>query len=276
MTVYASQHVDVGGLRLRYIDEGPRGSEAGDSAPLLVIPGHTARIEGFDQMVPTLSVNHRVLVVDLPGSGESEKPDIDYTLQLYEDSLVGFLDALSIDEAIPVGGSLGGNLVLRLGHRFPERFRRLVLWSPGSAWKARPWLATLMRRVAGKALFWPTVRIQSRYWYSPDFPGREQSLRDTFDYYRRVMSPGFVAMYWGLAADQVATSLFDIAPTIAQPTLLMWGDQDHGAGMGAGVARLHELLPHCELVVFPGARHSLEAEIPNALAERIVGYLASS
>jgi pimeloyl-ACP methyl ester carboxylesterase len=270
MTTFPAQRIDVGGIGLRYIDVGPR-----HGTPLLIIPGHTARIEGFDAMVPALSADHRVLVVDLPGSGESDKPDIEYSLRLYEDTLVGFLDALGIDGAVPVGGSLGGNLVLRLGHRFPDRFERLVLWSPGSAWKARPWLATLMGRVGGRALFWPTVRIQSRYWYSPDFPGRDQALRETFDYYRRVMGPGFVAMYWGLAADQIGTSLFDLAPAIQQPTLLMWGDQDHGAGMGDGVARLHRLLPHSELVVFPGARHSVETEIPQALAGAILGYLSA-
>ncbi len=261
----------MGGIGLRYIDEG---EGAGD--PLLVIPGHTARIEGFDEMVPLLARSHRVLVVDLPGSGESDKPDIAYSLRLYEDALTGFLDSLGIERAVPVGGSLGGNLVLRLGHRFPARFPRLVLWAPGSAWRAKPRLAALMRAIAGPRLFWPTVRMQSRYWYSPDFPGRADALQSTFDYYERVMCPGFVGMYWGLAADQIATSLFDIAPQIRQPTLLLWGDQDHGGGMGKGVARLHQLLPHDRLVVFPGARHSLETEIPGALAATILGYLATT
>jgi pimeloyl-ACP methyl ester carboxylesterase len=131
-----------------------------------------------------------------------------------------------------------------------------------------------MRRMANEPMFWLTVRGQSRFWYHPDFPGRQQALDETFDYYRRVMGPGFVAMYWGLAADQIATSLFDIAPAITQPTLLMWGDQDHGGGMGKGVARLHRLLPNNELVVFPGARHSIEAEIPDAVAAAILDYLS--
>ena len=115
-------------------------------------------------------------------------------------------------------------------------------------------------------LFWPTVWVQSRYWYSDDFPRRAAALAETFAYYREVMCPGFIRMYWGMAADQVSHSLFDIAPEIKQPVLLMWGDRDNGANMGAGVARLHHLLPHNELRVFPGARHSLEAEIPTELA----------
>jgi len=263
--------IDVDGMRLRYLDTGG-GSEA---LPLVIIPGHTARIEGYLPLLPSLSASHRVLVLDFPGSGESEKPDRPYDLRFYEDTLIAFLDRLGIDQAVPVGGSLGGNLVLRLGHRFPDRFPRLVLWAPGSAWKAKPFAARVTRTIIGskllrKAMFWPVVRIQSRFWYSPDYPDRQRELDETFAYYRRIMSPGFLAMYWGMAADQLQRSLFDLAPDISQPTRLMWGDQDHGAQMGKGVARLHQLLPDNVLQVFPGRRHSLEAECPDELAEQIL------
>ena len=268
VTVLEPRWIDLGGLRLRYLD-------VGDGPPLLVIPGHTSRIEGFAELVPHLVDHHRVLILDCPGSGESAKPVRRYDLRFYEDTLVGFLDALGVEGATPVGGSLGGNLVLRLGHRFPDRFDRIILWAPGSAWEAKPAVARVTEaiaasRLAGRALFWPTVKVQSRFWYHPDFAGRERELRETFAYYRRVMGPGFVAMYWGMAADQLRHSLFPLAPEVAQPTLLMWGDQDHGAGMGDGVARLHELLPDSRLHVFEGRRHSLEAECPAELGARIL------
>lgn len=264
-------------MRLRIHDARPAGGDGG-RLPLLVIPGHTARIEGFEAMAPTLAERHRTVVVDCPGSGESDKPVRRYDLAFYEDTLVAVLDELGIDQAIPVGGSLGGNLVLRLGHRFPQRFPRLILWAPGSAWKAKPLVARVTRAAAatpvGRLLFWPVVKTQSRFWYHPDFPGRDEELAETFAYYRRIMGPGFLAMYWGMAADQVGRSLFDLAPHIRQPTLLMWGDQDHGAGMGKGVARLHQLLPDSRLHVFAGRRHSLEAECPDDLAAQVLAFAA--
>lgn len=261
------------GMRLRYIDVGPTDPQApGDT--LVVIPGHTARIEGFDAMLPILTARHRVLVLDFPGSGYSEKPNREYTVALYLDTLIAFLDAVGVQQAIPVGGSLGGNVVLRLGQRWPQRFPRLVAWAPGGSWEAQPRLAALIQRLGGRILFWPMVWIQSRFWYSNDFPGRAAALAETFTYYREVMSPGFIRMYWGMAADQVAHSLFEVAPEVHQPVLLLWGDRDNGANMGAGVARLHRLLPHNELHVFPGARHSLEAEIPSQLAQVIDEFVS--
>jgi pimeloyl-ACP methyl ester carboxylesterase len=225
-------------------------------------------------LVPRLARTRRVVVLDYPGSGYAQKPDREYSLALYEDVSTGLLDTLGIGVADLAGGSLGGNLVLRLGYRYPDRFPRLAPWAPGSAWKPQPRIGRAMRALRGYPLFWPIVWIQSRYWYGPEWPGREDALADTFAYYREVMGPGFVRMYFEMAADQVERTLFEIAPAIQQPVWLGWGDQDHGANMGAGVAKLAKLLPHCELQVFPGARHSLAAEVPDALAAAIDGFLA--
>jgi pimeloyl-ACP methyl ester carboxylesterase len=275
-TPFAQRDLRVLDLRLRYVDEGPR-EAAGPGHPagpaLLLIPGHTSRIEEYDGLVPVLSRRRRVIVFDFPGSGYSEKPDAPYSLRLYEDAAIAVLDALGVGRAHLAGGSLGGNLVLRLAHRFPERFERLAPWAPGSAWEASPRIGRAMRALSSYAAFWPIVRIQSRYWYGKQWPGREAALADTFAYYREVMGPGFVRMYFDMAADQVERSLFDVAPEIPHPVWLGWGDRDDGANMGAGVARLYGLLPRCELRVFPGARHSLAAEIPEQLAAGIEEFL---
>lgn len=270
-TPFQQRDVEIDGMRLRYIDEGPHRPPG--RGTVLLIHGHTSRIEEYDGLVPTLAEHLRVLVVDLPGSGYSAKPDRTYSLTFYEDTLIGFLDALQVDRAHLAGGSMGGNLTLRLGYRFPDRFERLAPWAPGSAWPAQPFVADVMRRSTSYTLFWPIVRIQSRYWYSADWPPRDAWLAETFAYYREVLGPGFVRMYFDMAADQVGWTLFDIAAEVRQPTWLGWGDRDHGANMGAGVARLHELLPNSELHVFPGARHSLAAEVPGPLAAAVNEFL---
>lgn len=274
-TPYEQRDANVLGLRVRYIDVGPEDPavpRAGAPA-LLLIPGHTSRIEEYDGLVPVLARRHRVVVLDYPGSGYAEKPDRAYSLQLYEDVSTGLLDALGIGRAHLAGGSLGGNLVLRLAHRHPDRFDRLAAWAPGSAWRAQPRIGRAMRAIRSYALFWPIVWIQSRYWYGEAWPGRAAALADTFAYYREVMSAGFVRMYFEMAADQVERTLFEMAPAIRHPVWLGWGDQDHGADMGAGVAKLAALLPRCELRVFPGARHSLAAEVPGELGAAIEDFL---
>ncbi|MEZ5203304.1 MAG: alpha/beta fold hydrolase [Acidimicrobiales bacterium] len=98
--------IEIDGMRLRHLDVAPRSGTA-DGPPVLIIPGHTARIEGYLDLVDRLCDRRRVLVLDCPGSGESAKPVRRYDLRFYEDTLVAYLDALGIERAVPVGGSLG-------------------------------------------------------------------------------------------------------------------------------------------------------------------------
>lgn len=264
-------------MRLRYVDVGPTERDGDDTTPLLLVHGHTSRIEEYDDLVPHLARRHRVLVVDLPGCGYSDKPNQAYTLQLYEDTLLGFLDALGVQQARVGGGSLGGNLTLRLGHRVPDRFPELAAWAPAGAWQPAKAVADVgkaMGRAAGRFLFWPFVWVQSRYWYEARWPKREQTLRDTFAYYREVMGPGFVRMYFEVAFDQFLHTHFSYASSITQPTLLGWGDRDHGLRMGEGVKRLAGMIPRAELKVFPGARHSLANEVPEQLASAVNDFFA--
>lgn len=90
-TPFAQRDIEVGGLRLRYIDVRP---EAEPRSTVLLIHGHTSRIEEYDGIVPHLAEYLRVLVVDLPGSGYSDKPEREYSLAFCEDTLTAFLDDL--------------------------------------------------------------------------------------------------------------------------------------------------------------------------------------
>jgi pimeloyl-ACP methyl ester carboxylesterase len=264
----------LGDLRLRYVDVRPD-TERGP--PIVMLHGLASRLEEYEQIVDRLHTGRRIIAMDLPGNGYSDKPDRLYTLAFLEDAVLGLLDRLDVVHADLAGGSLGGNLTLRLGHRAPERFRRLVAWSPGGAWEPKPLLGAmsrlLLRLRAGASLFWPIVWLQSRYWYKAAWIGRQNALAEAFEHFREIHGPSFVRMYFELACEQVLTSLFPIAPSIAQPTLVLWGDEDHALGMGPGVKRLVELLPDARLRVVCGARHSLASEVPEEVAGEMDQFL---
>jgi 2-hydroxy-6-oxonona-2,4-dienedioate hydrolase len=265
------QHTTVlDGIRLRYLDVGRQNGEP----PLLLLHGLASRIEEYEQLVAGLDPSHRrMIVLDLPGNGYSDKPDRHYTLQLMEDASLALLDHLGVRYANVAGGSLGGNLTLRLGLREPERFGKLAAWAPAGAWDVQRVWPDLLRLLPRRLMFWPMVHGQSLFWYRRDWPGKERALREAFAHFREVYGPGFRNMYFDLGYEQVTTSLFPVAPDIRQPTLLLWGDQDDGLGMGRGVHRLEQLIPNARLVVFRGARHSLAAEVPGPLARSIDAFL---
>lgn len=273
-THFAQRDVRVGGVRLRYVDVAPARGAPADALPVLILPGHTARLEDYDALVAPLARGRRVLLADLPGKGYSEKPVRHYDYAYYEESAAGFLDARGVPRVDLVGGSLGAALALRLAHRFPERVRRVVGWAPGSLAEPHPWLARAFR-LAGR--FPPFVRlalrIQSRFWFSEGYAGREAALREKFAYFDEVMGPGFAAMYVGMAADSIGTSLLPLAPAIEQPTLLLVGSLDEGGGVQQGLRRLVPRLPHGELRVVPDAGHSLASEALGPLVAACEDFL---
>lgn len=273
-TRYPQQDVKVHGLRLRYVDVQPKVER---DAPLLLIHGHASRIEEYEALIPYLAQTRRVLIPDLPGCGYSEKPDdVRYTLSFLEDSLLGFLDSQHVTRAHVAGGSMGGNLALRLAHREPERFARAAAWAPAGVWEHK--LAIALGAALARWLkvpFWPVVWIQSRFWFSRHWPQRDAMLADVWSYYREVYDEGFRRSYFDLTLDQSVSSLFDRAARIRQPVYLAVGDRDHALGLRKGVERLAKIIPRARLRLF-GASHSLASEVPAALGREVDAFLSES
>jgi len=279
LRVRATKHeqrdaVVLGDVRVRYVDVAATGE---DGPPLVLLHGIASRLEEYEDLIDRLRARRRVVALDLPGNGYSDKPARRYTLAFLEDAVLGLLDHLGLPYADLAGGSLGGNLALRLAHREPRRFRRLVAWGPAGVWEPMRGIDVLHAIASrlGAPFFWAAVWLQSRFWYHPRWQGRRRALAEAFAHFREVSEPSFVRMYFDLCREQVATSLFPIAPAIAQPMRVVWGDDDHALGMGKGVKRLVSLLPNASLCVVHGARHSLAAEVPEKLAGEVDAFLAA-
>ncbi|WP_264991247.1 alpha/beta fold hydrolase, partial [Mycobacterium kiyosense] len=67
---FAPNYLDVEGLRMHYLDEGPR-----DAAPIVCFHGEPSWAFLYRKMLPPLvAAGHRVIVPDLVGFGRSDKP----------------------------------------------------------------------------------------------------------------------------------------------------------------------------------------------------------
>jgi pimeloyl-ACP methyl ester carboxylesterase len=119
--------------------------EAGTGAPVVAIHGLGASKASFLATVAALAPRFRVIAIDLPGFGDSDKPvGAPYDARYFAGAVVELLDALGIDRAHLIGNSLGGRVALEAGLRAPERVRRLALLAPSMAWRSkRPWAPAL-------------------------------------------------------------------------------------------------------------------------------------
>jgi haloalkane dehalogenase len=121
---FAPHFVEVDGLRIHLVDEGPRGA-----APVLMLHGEPTWSYLYRKMIPVVvEAGHRVVAPDLVGFGRSDKPvhRTEHTYQRHVEWLAGVLEALDLTRITLVCQDWGGLLGLRLAAEHGARFDRIV------------------------------------------------------------------------------------------------------------------------------------------------------
>jgi pimeloyl-ACP methyl ester carboxylesterase len=134
---------------------------AGVGEPVVCIHGLGGTKSSFLPTTAALADAHRVIALDLPGFGESDKPlTAAYDAPYFALSVVDLLDALDIERAHLVGNSMGGRVAIELALLEPDRVAKLVLLSPALAWlRERRWKWLLPAQLPRLGLIQPTPRI---------------------------------------------------------------------------------------------------------------------
>lgn len=260
----------VGPWRLHVRDSGPR------QAPVVVLlHGFGASLQTWDGWARGLSQTHRVIRLDLPGSGLSPPdPEHDYTDARSLKLLLSLLDELDVSRATMVGHSMGGRIAWTFAAKHPERTDRLVLIAPdGFASQGFeygkpmdvPASLSLMRHVLPK----PVLRMSLKSAYA-----QPESLTDalTTRYHDLLLAPGArQAMLDRLKQ----TALQEPEPMLRQikaPTLLVWGEADAMIPFSNAQDYL-QAIHGSRLVSWPQAGHLPQEEAAEASLKALVDFL---
>ncbi len=121
---FEPHYVDVDGLRMHYVDEGPR-----DAAPVLLLHGEPSWSYLYRKMIPVIvEAGSRAVAPDFIGFGRSDKPANreDYTYQAYVDWTTSLIEQLDLRDITLVAQDWGGLIGLRIAAEQPDRFARIV------------------------------------------------------------------------------------------------------------------------------------------------------
>lgn len=218
-----------------------------------------------------------VLRYDLYGRGYSDRPEVDYSVELFVRQLTELLDALVIETPVNlIGLSMGGPIAAAFCERFPERVGRLALIDPAGfkAWKSLS-LSVLRIPGLGEWVFkrnGPDLIVNSQRddFYQPErFPGygglaRPQMLKE--GYFRALLS----TLRKGPLGD--LSELYRQVGAQARPVLLIWGAEDRTFPVALGQKALR-LMTRASLQVIPEAGHIPHYERPELVNPLLVEFL---
>jgi pimeloyl-ACP methyl ester carboxylesterase len=269
---FATRDVGARGARVRFY-------EGGSGPPLLLVHGYLWSGTAWEDAFPFLSRGLRVIVPDLPGFGESEKPPparYAYGYEAFTESLVDLVAALGVGRVSVCGHSMGGAVALMLAAHHPDLVEKLVLVDPivypsrrGTAASVAtlPILGPILfKQMYGRAMFRRFFR-ENVYARSASLP--EERIQRMFAAFNAPAARE--AAYATMLATLDRRALVASIPRVSAPTLVAWGRNDRSAPVEHG-RRLARELRRARFEVFD-CGHSPPEEAPEAFAEVVTGFL---
>jgi pimeloyl-ACP methyl ester carboxylesterase len=270
---WARRDVDVeDGIRFAVFEAGPV-----DAKPLVLLHGigHWTQA-AWDVIAPALARDYRLIAFDLPGFGESSKPDARYDLAYFTRAVAALFDRLELDHFALLGNSLGGLISASYAGDHPRRVALLGLLAPAGFLRT----PGLVVRMFALAPLMESLRLRTPRWLV-----RRTIRLATFD--AAVVPNDIHERAYALAQDRHVRRAFGRVyagarrevlnmrglharfARYAGPALLIWGRHDNYLPV-VGLARARRVYPQARVALFERCGHLPQVEKPHAVAELLL------
>lgn len=269
---------------------------AGKGRPLVLIHGFGASIGHWRKNIPALAESgYQVFAVDLLGFGGSDKPALDYCLELWQELLRDFWQAHIQQPTVFIGNSIGALLSLMMVAEHPEISAGAVLLNCAGGLNHRPDELNLpLRLIMGT--FTKLVSSPQLGPFIFNQVRQKHRIRNTLrQVYRNpeAITDELVELLYNpscdLGAQQVFASILtappgpspgELLPKVQCPLLVLWGDKDPWTPIkGAEMYRelsdrpRSEDVPPLKFVAIPDTGHCPHDERPDVVNPLIVDWL---
>ena len=253
---HTTEQIEVAGRRVQYLQ--------GGSGDALLVLHHSTGNPGWLPVYEQLAASRQVLVPDLPGYGQSERPEWAREPRDLAILLHRALDRLGLDRITAVGLGLGGWVAAEMAVLQQQRFERLVLvGAPGIKPDEGEVMDQMMlaHEVYVRACFADQANFEAEFGEEPD-----AATRELWDFSREMTA----RLTW--KPYMFNRRLPHLLQEVQTPTLLVWGADDRIVPMA--VARSYEAaLPNATLEVVADCGHMVDMEQPERLAELVGAHL---
>lgn len=151
------------GYKVRY-------KRTGTGKPIVFLHNAGSDHRIWDYQIDAFKKTHEIFALDILGYGSSDRPHVEYSLNLYTDMLKTFIETLDLHEVVLVGHCIGGATSINYSYVHPERIRALVVFNVASEQSlidgAYGFLYKLKQHeIVRKVLVYTAPRIGLPEWY---------------------------------------------------------------------------------------------------------------
>jgi pimeloyl-ACP methyl ester carboxylesterase len=215
----------------------------GAGAPVVLIAGLNSDHTLYRRMLPQLAARYQVVVFDNRGVGQTDKPDIPYSIDMMAEDTAGLLTALGVERAHILGTSMGGRIAAALALRYPHRVASLIL------------ISTVLQSLRGVRMPW-SRRLMLLLLRVPPIRGPHP--------------------YYAVARQREATVAYDCMDRLQEiqaPTLILHGKDDTIAPYRLACA-MHRGIQGSIMRTYPGG-HLFFIRRPAPVLAAITAFLDS-
>ena len=258
----------------------------GSGPPLLLVHGLMTASYSWRYVLEALGAHYTLYMLDLPGAGRSEGPDVTFSADALATWINEVCEALGIVGCDAIGNSMGGYLCMQAALSYPGLFRRLVnIHSPGVPHPRYAALGAALSTRAGEALLRWLVHRNPKEWvwrnvhyFDESLKSHEEleeyatplSTREGVRAFTRYMREAlrnaemtkFVAT---LAARRDAGTPFPV------PLLLLYSDRDPLVSPKNG-DRFQSLIPSAKLSWLTNTSHFAHVDTPEPTVREVMGF----
>ena len=254
--------IEVQNLRIHCLVAG----ETGSPVVLLHGVGVDSASLSWGLTLGPLAENQRVIAPDLPGYGQSDKPEAQYSTDFYIDFLVHWLDAMQLQKVSLVGLSMGGAIALGFALRYPDRVEKLVPVDPYGimprvAWHKLSYLIVISPLNDLSYWFFKRSKSMVRWTLLSSLISSPDRLSEELltECYQAVQDPGMGKAWSSYQHDEITwtglrTNYTDRLHEITAPTLFINGEKDQAVPVKYA-KRAHELVKNSQLYVISECKH---------------------
>lgn len=273
MVAIVSRYVIVRDLRLHYL-------EAGEGPPVLLLHGWPTSVQLWRHCLePIAASGRRVIALDLPGFGRSDKPlACSYSFPFFERVLDGFLDEAGIERLGMAVHDLGGPVGLFWASKQPDRLIDLALLNtmvfPEPSWAVSLFVAaTRLRGLRGFISSPAGIALMFRLGIVDQTRVTQETLRPYQEpYVTKEARQALLQAGHGLhprGFDRIVAAL----PGLTCPIRVVYGSRDRLLpDIKVTVTRLAALLPRVEVQELTNCGHFLQEDRPAEVADLLSDF----